>query len=189
MMKMAETESQNPIVEEIHQELEGHVPPGIWQDPVTWVMIPSVLIIVLFIWKGVPGMIAKAMDSRAQKISDELEEARSLREEAQEVLATYKRRQREAEEEAQSIIDQAKNDAKIIAEETRQRMEQQLERRTKAAEAKIKRAEEQAIAEVRNRTAEVSVAAAEAIIRDRVEGSAQTALVDKAIGDVQAKLN
>ena len=186
---MADTESQNQIVEEIHQELEGNIPPGILQDPNTWVLVPSLLIIALFIWKGVPGLIGKALDDRGQKISDELEEARGLREEAQEVLATYKRRQREAEEEALSIIEQAKNDAKIIAVETRQRMEQQLERRTKTAEAKIARAEDQAIAEVRNRTAEISAAAAEAIIRDRVEGSAQTALVDKAIGDVRAKLN
>ena len=186
---MLETPTAHQLEEEIHQELEGEHAPGLLQDPATWVLVPFLMVVAMFVWKKVPALMGKALDDRAAKISDELEQARSLREEAQEVLATFKRRQREAEDEAESIIKQAKTDAKIIAEDARKKMEEQLKRRTAAAEAKIARAEEQAIAEVRGRTAELSAQAAEALLRAQKDDPAQQVLIDKAIGEVRAKLN
>ncbi|MEL7029813.1 MAG: hypothetical protein AAGL49_11535, partial [Pseudomonadota bacterium] len=53
----------------------------------------------------VPGAIANALDKRSKAIADELDEARRLREEAQELLAHYQRKQREAETEAQEIVE------------------------------------------------------------------------------------
>ena len=62
--------------------------------------------VALFIFLGiaaylkVPGTIGKALDARADRIRNELEEARKLREEAQQVLAEYQRKRKEAEAEA-----------------------------------------------------------------------------------------
>jgi F-type H+-transporting ATPase subunit b len=160
-----------------------------WQDTNIWVLVPVLIVLALFWRFGVHKKIAEALDNRSSKIADELEAARNLREEAQELLAKYQRRQREAEEEAQGIINQAKRDAKRMSEEMREKLDEQLERRTKAAEEKIARAEAQALMEVRNQTADVAVAAAEEIIKSRVEGPAQGSLIDKAISDVRSRLN
>ena len=56
-------------------------------------------------------MIVSGLDKRGRTIADEINEARKMREEAQELLAQYQRRQREAEGEAAAIIEQAKKDA------------------------------------------------------------------------------
>jgi F-type H+-transporting ATPase subunit b len=53
----------------------------------------------------VPGMIASALDKRADKIRNELEEARKLREEAQALLAEYQKKRKEAEKEAADIVE------------------------------------------------------------------------------------
>ncbi|MEM9169087.1 MAG: F0F1 ATP synthase subunit B [Pseudomonadota bacterium] len=160
-----------------------------WQDTAFWVSVGFILVIVGFGALGVHKTVAKALDERAQKIADELDQARRLREEAQETLAQYQRRQRDAEEEAQAIIDQAKKDARRLAEETRDKINGQIERRIKAAEDKIARAEAQALADVRGQTADLAVETAREIVKARVDKRAHAALVDKAITELRAKLH
>ena len=55
--------------------------------PEFWVAISFVGFVALIIYFGAPKMIAKALDDRADRIRAELEEARRLREEAQNLLA------------------------------------------------------------------------------------------------------
>lgn len=159
------------------------------QDVSFWVLIAFVIVIGVFWRAGLHRMILGGLDKRAQKIADELDQARKLREEAQELLAQYQRRQREAEEEAKGIIEQAKKDAQRLAAETRDKIAAQIERRAKAAEDKIARAEEQAVAEVRAQAADLAIEAAREIIKSRMDKGAQSALVEKSISELRSKLN
>jgi single-stranded-DNA-specific exonuclease len=70
-----------------------------------------------------------------------------LREEAQTLLASYQRKQKEAEAQAESIIKQARADAESMAAQARQDLTERLERRAAQAEAKIATAEAQAMAD------------------------------------------
>ena len=162
---------------------------GLFLDTAFWVLIAFFIVIGIFWRAGVHKTIASGLDKRSQRIADEIDEARRLREEAQELLAQYQRRQREAEGEAQAIIEQAKRDAIRLGEEARAKLSEQVERRTKAAEDKISRAEAQAISEVRGQTVDLAVAAAQVIIKDRMDGGAQSLFIDKAINGLQDKLN
>lgn len=161
----------------------------LWQDPSFWIGLASLAVVFLFLRVKAHKKIAAALDQRSQRIADELDQARRLREEAQELLATYQRRQREAEDEAASIIEQAKKDAKRLAEEMREKIAEQIARRAKAAEDKIARAEAQALAEVRNQTVDLAVETAREIIKSRMDKGAQSALVEKAIGELRSKLH
>ncbi|HNS87281.1 MAG TPA: F0F1 ATP synthase subunit B [Parvularculaceae bacterium] len=162
---------------------------GLLQDTSFWVLLAFLIVIGLF-WKfGVHKMIADGLDKRAQNIADELDRARALSDEAQELLAKYQRRQREAEEEAADIIEQAKRDAQRLTAEAHEKIEEQIARRTKAAEEKIARAEAQAIAEMRSRTAELAVEAAREIIGARMDQGAQSALAERAIDEIRTKLH
>lgn len=162
---------------------------GLLQDSSFWVLVAFAIVIFIFARAGLHKTIAGGLDKRAQNIADEINEARKLREEAQELLAQYQRRQREAEEEAAAIIEQAKTDAKRMAAEAREKINEQIARRTKAMEEKIARAEEQAISEVRGATADLAIETARQIIRDRMDRGAQSAYVDKAIAELRDKLN
>ncbi|MGE0183755.1 MAG: F0F1 ATP synthase subunit B [Parvularculaceae bacterium] len=162
---------------------------GLLQDTTFWVLLAFLLVIGLFWRAGVHKMIAAGLDKRAQDIADELDRARALRDEAQELLAKYQRRQREAEEEASGIIEQAKKDAQRLAAEAREKIEEQITRRTKAAEEKIARAEAQAIAEMRSQTADLAIEAAREIIGSRMDQGAQSALAERAIDELRTKLH
>lgn len=157
--------------------------------PEFWVFVSFVLFMGLLAYYKVFQAIGKALDDRALAIKKELDDARQLREEAQELLADYKRKSLEAEEEAKSIIEQAKREAEALAAETRKSLADQLERRSRMAEEKIARAEAQALGEVRSTAVDVALAAAERILKDRVQGPAGTTLIDDSIADVKKRLN
>ncbi|MEM9234596.1 MAG: F0F1 ATP synthase subunit B [Pseudomonadota bacterium] len=162
---------------------------GLLQDTNTWVLLAFLIVMGLALYVGVPRIVGNMLKSRADGVRTQLDEARSLREEAQRLLADFQKRQREAEAEAEGIIEQAKKDAKLMATEARSKMDEQLTRRRKAAEERIARAEAQAIAKIRGRAADLAVTAAGHIIGDRMDQKAQGALIDRAISDVGNRLN
>jgi F-type H+-transporting ATPase subunit b len=159
------------------------------EDATFWALVGLVLFFALIVYLKVPGMIASSLDDRAAAIRDELEVARKLREEAEALLADYKRRAAEAEGEAASIVEHAKREAEALTVEARRRMEEYVTSRTRLAEQKIAQAETQAVQEVRALSADVAIAAAEKLLAARVKGETAAALVEKAIGDVKSRLN
>jgi F-type H+-transporting ATPase subunit b len=157
--------------------------------PEFWVAVAFFAFLALLAYKGVPGMVAKALDQRADAIRKELDEARRLREEAQALLADYQRKTREAETEARAIVDQARREAEAVAEETRRNLKESLERRTRIAEEKIARAETQALGEVRSAAVDSAMAAAERVLRSRLQGADGAALLEEGIRELKGKIH
>jgi F-type H+-transporting ATPase subunit b len=155
----------------------------------TWVAIGFLIFVGILIYVGVPKMILGALDDRAKRVQNELDEARRLKDEAQKLLAEYQGKQKQAETEAASIVAGAKAEAERIAVEAKAKMEEFVARRTKMAETKIAQAEAQAVADVRAAAAEAAVTAAEKILTDTVKGKVADDLIARGIGDVKAKLN
>ena len=158
-------------------------------EPEFWVAVGFGIFAAVLIYVGVPKMMTKALDDRAKRVQDELNEARRLKEEAQKLLAEYQAKQRQADEEAAAIIAGAKAEADRFAAEAKVKMEEFVARRSKMAETKIAQAEAQAVADVRAAAAEAAVSAAEKILTDSVKGKVADDLLARGIGDVKTKLN
>jgi F-type H+-transporting ATPase subunit b len=154
-----------------------------------WVAVAFVIFIGVLVYMGVPQKLIESLDQRSARIKAELDEARRLRDEAEELLAQYQRKQREAEREAEAIIAEAKNEAERVAAEAHGKMEEFIVRRTKLAETKIGQAEAQALADVRAAAADAAVAAAEKILREAAKGKVADELIAQGIADLKAKLN
>ena len=157
-------------------------------NPEFWVMIAFFCFMGLLVYMGVPKLLTKALDDRADQIRRELDEARRLREEAQQLLVDYQKKARDAETAAMSIFDQARVEAEAMATETRKGLAENLERRTKQAEEKIARAEAQAVGEVRAAAVDMAIAAAERILKGKVAGATGASLIDQGIRDLKGKL-
>ncbi len=160
-----------------------------FKTPEFWVAISFFLFVGLLIWKGVPGMITGALDARAERIKNQLDEAQKLREEAQNLLAEYERKRKEAEKEAEAIIAQAKVEAEAMAIETREKLVESLARRTKMAEDKIAQAEAQAVTEVRSAAADLAIAAASDMVEQATKGAKGNKLIDESIALIKTRLN
>lgn len=154
-----------------------------------WVAVSFVGFLAILVYYKVPALIAKALDERAAAIRKELDEARRLRDEAQNLLNDYQKKYRNAGLEAESIIEQARGEAEAYAKETRASLAESLERRTRQAEEKIARAEAQAVDEVRAAAVDTALAAAERILREKASGAAGAALIDDSIRSLKGRLN
>ena len=160
----------------------------LFADPEFWVLVAAVIFVAV-VWKPVRKSLIGSLDERAARIRAELDEATKLREEAEQLLAQYQQKQREAETEAASIVAQAKMEAEEIAAEAKTRMEEFVARRTKVAETKIAQAERQAVTDVRAAAADAAVKASETILGETVKGKTADDLLASAIRDVKARLD
>jgi F-type H+-transporting ATPase subunit b len=112
-----------------------------------------------------------------------------VRDEAEALLAEYKRKRGEADREAEAIVTAARDEAERLAAEAKTKVEEFVARRTKMAETKIAQAEAQAVADVRSAAADAAVAAAEKILSETARGKVGDDLIAQGIRDLKAKLN
>lgn len=159
-----------------------------YTDP-SFVVGAAFVIVVAWLAKPIMRAVSSSLDSRADKIRGQIEEARKLREEAQALLAEYQRKQRDALSEAEHIVAQAKEEATRMRAQAEKDLEHSIERRKAQALDRIAQSEAQAIASVRNTAVDVAVAAAEKLITDQMSDDRQNALVDGAIKDLGDRLN
>ena len=143
----------------------------------------SLFIAVLFYFK-VPGMIGKMLDQRADSIQAELNEAKALREEAQAILASYERKQREVQEQADRIVTSARKDAEDAAAQAKEDLKASVARRLAAAEEQILSAQAAAEREVRDAAVTVAINAARKVISEQMTAAEGNKLIDAAITEV-----
>lgn len=145
-------------------------------DATFWATVALFIFLGIVAYLGVPGMIGKALDARATRIRNDLDEARRLREEAQQLLAEYKRRRAEAEREAGDIVAAARREAEAFLVEAKQKTEDYVARRSALAEQKIAQAERDAVNEVRARAVDLAVESARSVLAAKVDAKADAAL-------------
>jgi F-type H+-transporting ATPase subunit b len=129
-----------------------------------WVAVSFFIFIGVLVYLGIHKKVASALDARALLISKELEEARRLREEAQKLLADYRRKLGDVVTEVDNIIALGAKEAETLAAEARQSLKEHVDRRIKLAEEKIARAEMEAVRELRNDAVDLAIAAAQNLI-------------------------
>ncbi len=147
------------------------------------------LFLGLLAYLGVHKFLGRALDQRADRIREELDEVRRLREEAQAIFAEFERKHHEVEGQAGEIVAHAKAEAEQAAEHAKADLAASIERRLKAADEQIAMAEASAVREVRDRAVQVAIAAAAEVMASRLTAGKADALVDDAIKSVGEKLH
>lgn len=154
-----------------------------------WEALGLAVVILLFLYRRVPAMLAKMLDERAAAISSELTAAQQLRQEAEVVLMRYTQRASTAQAEAETILTEAREEAERFAKESEEQLKALIERRTRLAHERIARAEAEAMAEIRAMAADAAAAAAEKLIAQRMDDTRSGALIDQSLKDLGSKLN
>ena len=158
------------------------------EDPAFWVAVAFVIFAAFILWK-VSDKITGALDDRSVGIKKELDDAAALREEAQALLASYQRKQRDALAEADDIVAQAKVEAERLAADAEVALEAEIKRRTEMALEKITQAETQVVQEVRNTAIDVAIKAAGSLIKENIDEAKAASLINESIGDIEGKLH
>lgn len=153
------------------------------------VILAFLLFVGILIYLKVPGKLGGLLDQRAEGIRDELNQAKALREEAQTILASYERKQREVQEQADRIVETARHEATLAAEKAQDDLKASIARRLAAAEDQIASAQAAAVKDVRDQAVQIAVAAAGDVITAKMTAADSNALVEDAIEAVKSKLH
>ena len=159
----------------------------LFADPEFWVLL-AVAVFAVVVWKPVRRAVVGTLDERAMRIRGELEEARKLRDEAEQLLADYRKKEREAAADAQAIIAHARDEAERIAAQSARDLQQSLERRQRLAEERIAQAEAKALDEIRAAAVDVAIAAAREVIVSEMDERRGAAMLDAAIAALPQRL-
>jgi len=165
----------------------GHHEP-LLKSPEFWVAVAFVIFVALMVWK-VRKTLTDMLDARADRIRKQIDEAETLRREAQDLLADYQRKQSEAYKEADGIIAQAKAEAERMKVKAEAELETAIKLRERQALDRIAHAEAQAAADVRNAAVAAAVNATRALMQERLAAGQGGELIDQAIAELPKRLH
>jgi F-type H+-transporting ATPase subunit b len=164
---------------ELHEVAEpllfGHIP------PVAIVSAAMTVLIVIMLWKKVPALVTSMLDNQIAAIREQLDEARALRAEAEQLRVEYAARIASAEKDAAAMLDHARHEAEAIVIRAAQATAEVITRREKMASDKIAAAEHAAVDELRQRAVTAATSAAAQLIAARHGADADNALINSAI--------
>ena len=153
-----------------------------------WVGVGLLIFLAILVFAGVPKMIAAALDAKSAKIRADLDEAARLRSEAETLLTQLRAERAEAERRSAEMLANAEAEARQMQEDARVRLEEQISRRAQLAYRRIALAESQAAHDVKAAAVDLAARAAEAVLACRVAQGQGDPLVDRAVGEIAAKL-
>lgn len=152
-------------------------------DPTVWVLF-SFLIFAAGVWRFGRKAILSMLDARIDAIRDELRTAENLRIEAQELLAQYQRKFRDAAKEADAIVAEARAHASKIRAKTEGDLAETIRRKETQLATRLKQIEEAEIRKVRIHAARLAIEATERMLREKIDEKANAGIVDASLEDV-----
>jgi F-type H+-transporting ATPase subunit b len=128
--------------------------------------------------------ITEALDRRQRAIEDSIDAAERTRKDADELLAEYRERLKEARQQADEIVTRARHAADVhereAQEEAKAKREQLMEQTRRDIDVETRRA----IQEIRREVADLTVLATEKVTRKTLTDDDQRRLVEDALGEL-----
>lgn len=160
-------------------------PTALGFDPTGWVALAMIAVfVIMFGWSKVHKAIGKALDEKIATIRAQLDEAESLRQEAEALKAEYEDKAKSADKERKALLTRAQKEADEIVAKAEKDAEALVERRGRMAEDKIAAEERAAIEQLRTAAAEAATKAAAMLIAEKHDAASDARLIDQAIAEM-----
>jgi F-type H+-transporting ATPase subunit b len=128
--------------------------------------------------------IAEALDKRRRAIVESIESAERTRVEADQLLAEYRERLKEAREQAEDIVARARRASENLQEETKVEARQQREELMEQTRRDIEQETRRALDEIRKEVASLTVMATEKVTRKSLDDDDHRRLIEEALQEV-----
>ena len=156
-------------------------------DETAWVAIAFILFFVL-IWKKGKEAILSLLDERSSLIKKELNEAKSLKEEALEELRLALQSQKNVSDEAENIIKDAKETANKIQEEANLKSLELIRRKEEQAKQKISSLEAESIKNIREVTSRIVIESTRIYIKQKMDSKEKVNLISKSSDKIKSTI-
>lgn len=158
------------------------------EDSHIWLIFSFLIFCFILVKYGKKALMG-VLDSRIDEIKKELEVSENLRVEAQELLAQYQRKQRDAEKEAEQIIAKAEHNVLQIRKKAEEDLSETLKRREQQLKERLQQMEENAIQDIREHAANLAVEATAQIIIEKLGKKESDKLLDSSIKQAAQNLH
>ncbi len=128
--------------------------------------------------------IAEALDKRRRAIDESIESAVRTKKEADELLAEYRARLKEAREQADDIVARSRKAADAHEEESKADAKRYREELMESTRRDIEAETRRALDEIRKEVAELTVLATEKVTRKSLDDDDQRRLIEEALSEV-----
>jgi F-type H+-transporting ATPase subunit b len=128
--------------------------------------------------------IARALEKRAAAVREDLDAAERTREEADELLAEYRERLKEAREQADDIVVRARKASEAAVAEAAAEGKAKREELVAAARRDIEAETRRSLEQIRKEVADLTVLATEKVTRKTLDDADQKRLVEEALAEV-----
>ena len=156
-------------------------------DETAWVAIAFILFFIL-VWKKGKNTLLFLLDERSSLIEKELNEAKSLKEEALEELRLALQNQKNVSDQAENLIKDAKETAKKIQEEATLKSNEMIKRKEEQAKQKILSLETQAIKNIKEITSQIIVKSSKTYIKNKIDDKEKINLISKSSNEIKSSI-
>ena len=156
-------------------------------DETAWVAIAFILFFVL-VWKKGKKAILSLLDERSLLIEKELNEAKSLKDEALEELRLTLQNQKNVSDEAENLIKNAKEIAKKIQEEANLKSLEMIKRKEEQAKQKILSLEAEAIKNIKEITSSIVIESSRTYIKQKLDNKENINLISKSSNEIKSSI-
>ena len=157
-------------------------------DATFWVAVSFFIFVGGLIYLKIPQKINNSLINQINEIKKELDEAKKLKVEAQNLLSDYENKIDKSKKEAQKIVALAKKESEKTILEKTQQFHQLIENKKKNAEQKIIQIKEDALKDIKNISIKISIEAVEHLIKHSIDKSKLEKIYIQSLDQTKASL-
>ena len=133
-------------------------------DATFWVAISFVIFCLIIIYKKIPQIINNLLDNKINEIKSEIDNAKNLKNESEQLLQKYKNKIEAAHAESRNIVNSEKKETEIFIKESENKFEQLIVNKKKSLEQKLDQMKVKAIKDIQNVSNKIALEAVKKII-------------------------
>jgi F-type H+-transporting ATPase subunit b len=133
-------------------------------DATFWVAISFVIFCLIIVYKKIPQVINNLLDNKINEIKSEIDNAKNLKNESEQLLKKYKKKIEDAHMEKSQILNSEKKETEIFIQESENKFEQLILNKKKSLEQKLDQMKVKAIKDIQNISNKIALEAVKKII-------------------------
>ena len=138
-------------------------------DATFWVAISFILFVGLIVYFKVPQKIKIVMEDNIINITNQIQEAEKLKEEAKNLLSENEKKLSNSKIEVKEMINKANEDAEKNIIRVNSEFHKMIENRKKSTDEKIKQMKEQTFKEIKNASVKIAIESAESLLKNSLD--------------------
>ena len=157
-------------------------------DATFWVTISFFIFIGILFYFKVPQKVIETLELNILNISNQINEAEKLKEDAKNILIEQEKKISNSKNEVKEMIDKANQEAEKNAIKINNKFQNLMENRKKNAEERIKQLKNQAMKDIKNASVKIAIESVEKLIKNSLDKSKLDKIYSSSIEETKLAL-